>query len=283
MALGAIAASLGGAAAAALASKLANAAWKFFTGSKKKKGKTGKLPGGAKVIKTDAGEFIQTTDMPKELHDKMVERTLELLNRKPELLPTMQELATQGAEAFKHLSPEALRELLPTEELAPYDFGAMEEQARKGFFEKIVPTIAERFTALGGAGQRSSGLEGRLAEAGANLEGMLAARRAQMEPEYNLKRAMYGLKRAELGGRLAELGMKPYQMALQHAGAQQAIKSGETAMLPQYLAGTRYQTAFQPAAPTFMQGLAGGAGQAFGRAAPDLVKSLYDVYKEWGT
>lgn len=54
-----------------------------------------------------------------------------------------------------------------------FDFGPIEEQARTGFMENTIPSIAERFTAMGG--QRSSAFPQILGQAGAGLERSLAA------------------------------------------------------------------------------------------------------------
>lgn len=54
-----------------------------------------------------------------------------------------------------------------------FDFGPIEEQARTQFAQQTVPSIAERFTAMGG--QRSSAFPQILGQAGAGLEQSLAA------------------------------------------------------------------------------------------------------------
>jgi len=56
--------------------------------------------------------------------------------------------------------------------------GAMETLARRGFEEETLPSIAERFTGMGG--QRSSAFQGALGRAGAGLEEQLAGLRSQM-------------------------------------------------------------------------------------------------------
>jgi len=59
------------------------------------------------------------------------------------------------------------------------DFGALEGQARKGFYENTVPTLAERFTSLGQGSQQSSGFRQSLGREGVNLESQLAALKSQ--------------------------------------------------------------------------------------------------------
>lgn len=54
-----------------------------------------------------------------------------------------------------------------------FDFAPLEEQARTGFAQNTIPSIAERFTAMGG--QRSSAFPQILGQAGAGLERSLAA------------------------------------------------------------------------------------------------------------
>ena len=65
--------------------------------------------------------------------------------------------------------------------LKPEQFGAgfepIAQQARTQFEQKTIPSLAERFTAWGG--QRSSGFQQSLGQAGAGLEEALAAGKAQ--------------------------------------------------------------------------------------------------------
>ena len=58
-------------------------------------------------------------------------------------------------------------------------FGPIEEEARQGFKQKTIPTLAERFSSLGGSPGGSSGFAGLLGEAGTNLERSLASQKAQ--------------------------------------------------------------------------------------------------------
>lgn len=57
------------------------------------------------------------------------------------------------------------------------DFGPIEERARRQFQTQTIPTLAERFTALGG--QRGSGFQGVLGRAASDLESQLAGLRSQ--------------------------------------------------------------------------------------------------------
>lgn len=77
-------------------------------------------------------------------------------------------------------------------------FEPMAQQARSQFQTQTLPSIAERFTAMGQGGQRSSDFAGALGQAGAGLEEGLASQQAQ-----------YGLQR---GGQLQQLlgmGLQP--------------------------------------------------------------------------
>lgn len=66
--------------------------------------------------------------------------------------------------------------------LDQFDFGPIEQQARTGFSQKTIPSIAERFTSLGA--QNSSAFGQALGQAGAGLDETLAA----MKQNYNLQR-----------------------------------------------------------------------------------------------
>ena len=59
------------------------------------------------------------------------------------------------------------------------DFSGIEGLAKKRFEEDTIPSIAERFTAMGG-GQRSSAFESSLGRSGSDLQAQLAAMRPQM-------------------------------------------------------------------------------------------------------
>jgi len=78
---------------------------------------------------------------------------------------------------FEQDQQSALSQLLQ-QGLSETDFGGVEDLARKRFGEETIPSIAERFTRMGG--QRSSEFEGSLGRAGSDLETQLAALRPQM-------------------------------------------------------------------------------------------------------
>lgn len=76
------------------------------------------------------------------------------------------------------------------------DFGPIEAQARKGFQEQTLPSILERFNALGG--ERSSAFPQILGSAAQGLESDIAAQKSQ-----------YGLAQNELLQRLLGIGLAP--------------------------------------------------------------------------
>lgn len=86
-----------------------------------------------------------------------------------------------------------------------FDFGPIEEQARRGFAEKTVPGIAERFTSLGA--QKSSAFGQQLGAAGAGLEMDLAAMKQN-----------YGLQQQQLLHNLLGIGLRPQFESLYRQG-----------------------------------------------------------------
>jgi hypothetical protein len=78
-----------------------------------------------------------------------------------------------------------------------FDFAPIEQQARSQFASQTIPSIAERFTAMGG-GQRSSAFQGALGSASSQLDQGLAALKSQ-----------YGLQQQGLLQNLLQMGMAP--------------------------------------------------------------------------
>ncbi len=77
-------------------------------------------------------------------------------------------------------------------------FAPIAEQARTQFAEQTVPSIAERFTAMGGGGGRSSAFAQQLGQAGAGLEQGLAAQGAQFgQQQQGLLQSLLGMGRME--------------------------------------------------------------------------------------
>lgn len=83
-------------------------------------------------------------------------------------------------EQFQNYTPQqqmALNQML-MQGMGGLDTGVLEQQARRGFAQQTIPSIAERFTGMGSSGgQRSSAFAGTLGGAGADLEGSLAGLR----------------------------------------------------------------------------------------------------------
>lgn len=109
-----------------------------------------------------------------------------------------------------------------------FDFAPIAQQARTQFQQQTIPSIAERFTAMGGGALSSPAFASQLGQAGAGLEESLAALQSQ-----------YGFKEQALRQNLLQtllaLGMQP-----------------------------AFETAYQPASPGFAQQFASGLGSAAG-------------------
>lgn len=105
------------------------------------------------------------------------------------LSPLYTEPQMQGFDFARNLGLQQLQN--------PYQgFQPIDEYARKQFYGQTVPTIAERFTAMGDSAQRSSAFPAALGAAGTDLEARLGALRAQ-----------YGLQQQGLGQSLLGLGL----------------------------------------------------------------------------
>ncbi len=63
------------------------------------------------------------------------------------------------------------------------------KKAQENFYKKTVPSLAERFTSMGGGAQNSSAFQNSLGEAGVGLEGELAGLRSNI----GLQQLMHGL------------------------------------------------------------------------------------------
>lgn len=61
------------------------------------------------------------------------------------------------------------------------NFAPIAQKARTQFYQNTIPSIAERFTALGGGARNSSGFTQALGSAGAGLEESLASMQAQYD------------------------------------------------------------------------------------------------------
>lgn len=101
------------------------------------------------------------------------------------------------------------------------------QQARTQFQQNTIPSIAERFTSMGG--QRSSAFPQILGQAGANLEQGLAADQAQ-----------FGLQERNQLLNMLQIGLMPQFDTIQYEGAPgilPSIAQGASAVLPFMLPG----------------------------------------------
>ena len=95
-------------------------------------------------------------------------------------------------EQFQQYTPDqqsALNQLLSSG-LSNLDLGPLEEQAMTKFQSQTVPSLAERFTSMGGGAQSSSAFQSSLGRAGAGLQQGLAATR----PQLGLQQLQFGLR-----------------------------------------------------------------------------------------
>jgi len=138
-------------------------------------------------------------------------------------------------------------------------FDPIEKQAREGFSQRTIPTIAERFTSLGNNAISSPAFASQLGQAGAGFETDIAALRSQYGLQQN-QQLMQLLN--QLAPEQAYFGRQP---GLLEGGAQGVLES-----LPQYLAaqqlGNQQQgqgTNWKDMIANILLGLA-PAGAAFG-------------------
>lgn len=103
-------------------------------------------------------------------------------------------------------------------------FQPIANQARNQFNNQTIPGLAERFTSLGGSGQRSSAFQGALGSAGSDLESQLAGMQAQ-----------YGQRQQALGQNLLGMGLTP-----------------------------QFENVYSQGGPSFLSGLFGGASKGIG-------------------
>lgn len=105
-----------------------------------------------------------------------------------------------------------------------YSFDPIEQQARQDFAQTTVPTIAERFSSMGG--QRSSAFGQQLGQAASGLESQLAALRSgHLFKQGALEQGQQGLNQGLLGLNQAQQGVLQRQQAL--GQNQQQINQGQ--------------------------------------------------------
>lgn len=97
--------------------------------------------------------------------------------------------------------------------LGNFNFAPIEEEARAGFFSNTIPTLAERFTAMGGGAQNSSAFQSALGQAGSDLERGLASLKSQygLQQQGLNQNLLVNLLNAGLGSRSFENTFIPRQ------------------------------------------------------------------------
>jgi len=115
-----------------------------------------------------------------------------------------------------------------------FDFAPIEQQARSGFEQKTIPSIAERFTSMGQGAQGSSAFGQQLGAAGAGLEEALASQKQQ-----------FGLQQQGMLQNLLGMGL-----------------------------GQRFDTLYRPETGGLLGGLGGIASQTAGTFLPLLLRGL---------
>lgn len=206
-----------------------------------------KLPGKAEkptLTKGTAGQFIAAPTMTAEQQGFLKDIFGYL---KQNLFAPIYDQQQKGA--FKSALGRGMDLLQPAKR---FDFAPIEAQAQRQFEEQIVPTLAERFTALGGEG-RSSSFPQLLGQAGAGLAENLAALKGQIGLQ------QYGQDVA-LGQFLTQLGLQPNQEK-QFAGS----LLGSAYQAP-------YQAAYQPPQQSGLGQFGTAVGTGLGYATPFLVK-----------
>lgn len=165
------------------------------------------------------------------------------------------------------------------------DFGPIEQREQKRFQTDIIPSLAERFTAMGG-GQRSSAFQGALGQSSADLGERLAALRAgfgaqqlqfglQPQFESHLQPSPYQGLTTGIGAALpalAEVGAKYFLGGKGGQNQQQPQQQQQSTGTGQTIANAALGTAGAalPAAAGFFGsgGTLAGLGTAAAAAAP---------------
>ena len=153
--------------------------------------------------------------------------------RRTQQMPTV---SPQQSSAMNQILQQALAGLQQQpQQMQSFDFQPIAEQARKQFSEGTIPSLAERFTSLGGGAQRSSAFQSALGRAGSDLDTNLAALQSQ-----------YGLEGQKLG--------------LQQRGQLQNLLG--LALRPQF------ENVLSPSSPGLLQSLLSSGIQGVGRTLP---------------
>ncbi len=131
----------------------------------------------------------------------------------------------------------------------PYEgFDPLQRQTENDFFQNYVPGLAERFTAAGGGGQRSSAFQGALGNAGSGLAALLNAQRSQ-----------YGMQNKQYGLNATQLGLTP-QFSNEYQPGQEGLLEQLLPLLAQ--GGLMYATGGLSGAPAIANLISQGVGKA---------------------
>lgn len=164
-------------------------------------------------------------------------------------------------------------------QVSPVSFEPIAQQARQQFHQQTVPSIAERFTAMGAGAQRSSAFPQLLGGAGADLESRLAA----LGSQFGLEQQRLGLQERGLGLQERGLGLQERGQtlgALQNLLGVGLTPQMQTQVVPAQRgelsrAGGRVGGALLSLLPMLLGGLfAGPAGAAGGAALGGGLRSL---------
>ena len=145
-------------------------------------------------------------------------------------------------------------------------------QARTGFNQQTVPSIAERFTSMGSGNSLSSpAFASQLGQAGAGLEGQLAALRAQYQNQVASRQQLMSQNLLGLGA----------QQRNSQQGLLQSLLSGGLSQQFDYTHTPRSAGLFETALPSVLSGLAlygaGGLGGLGGAAASGAAASPFAI------
>ena len=178
----------------------------------------------------------------------------------------------------------------PATPRAGFNFAPIEQQAVTNFNQQTVPSIAERFTSMGGQG--GSGFAQALGSAGANLQQSLAALKAQYgfnQQGFDLQQQ--GLDQSKLGMLLGQ-GLQPEndnlfqpeQAGFAQAGAPfagnaimqllQMLSTGNQGQQQQQSGNSGIGAGIGGAAGSALGPLGGAAGSALGSGLENLIRYL---------
>jgi len=164
-------------------------------------------PGGIKTHTTAKG--TEVTQVPK-LDPKMQAQLDALL---PDLINELQSDQTAFSD-FQDLIGETKEAFGSQGDM----FAPLEQLATQKFEQQIIPGLAERFTSMGGAGQRSGAFARQATQAGQNLATSLAALKGElgMKQQRNLlDQTQLALKHQALRGSVGESRKARLQQLLQ--------------------------------------------------------------------